>query len=580
MKWTGKQSFLGIAFGERSVGVAEIGPPSRGGGGGSAGGAWEVRRAAEFQPSSSLDDAATVDAFKAFLREFGFGASRAVVGVPARWVVAREREVPPSSDEQASSVLRMQAERMFSAELGELTVDYAGTADPTGARNVLLVALPKRQLERVVKLVEGAGREVAAVMPSTLALSDAIAPDAGADGLVLNIGGDAVELSARRGGAPKLLRHLSARGNDFASANGAREAAVTSLAGEIRRPVALMPRGGGMPVGSTASAESLHLWDGVGLGAGDATTLARQAGVDLRGGDAPLRSMGLTGKSPEVARFAPALALAVAGARPHRGAVDFLHPRLAPPKKRRIGRRGAWAIAIASAAAMLLLALWIDVRWSESNVADLKSKLDALKPAVQTSELTAQHISTARGWYPEGRPAVLDCLHEIAAAFPDNGEPIYVLKFTLPETRHGSFSGKSPNRALVLDLVDRLHANKNFADVKPDYTLDAGGSSNEVAFSISFTYQGASSQTALPAASSTQPATTEPWSAAPESSSERRSYSDSPSPASASSPQPSLSATSSPSRSSSRSRDSSSSSSRSRDNSSSSSSSSSRRRNR
>ena len=68
---------------------------------------------------------------------------------------------------------------------------------------------------------------------------------------------------------------------------------------------------------------------------------------------------------------------------------------------------------------LALLGLWIDVHWSESQVADLKSKLEALKPAVQTSELTAQHISTARGWYPEGRPAVLDCLREIAAAFPD-----------------------------------------------------------------------------------------------------------------------------------------------------------------
>ena len=79
---------------------------------------------------------------------------------------------------------------------------------------------------------------------------------------------------------------------------------------------------------------------------------------------------------------------------------------------------------------------------------------------------------------------------ELTNAFPDGGEAIYVTKLTLPESRKGTLVGKSPNRDLVLDLADSLNRNRNFADVKLG-PLDAGGSSNEVAFSISFTYQGA-----------------------------------------------------------------------------------------
>ncbi len=496
MNWMGKTSFLGIAFGDRSITVAEIAPAR---GGDPSGAPWEVRRAAEFVSpaqaaglSSQADAgiAATGAALGRFLRENGFSAGRAVVGVPARWLVAREKEIPPSSDQQAAEVLRMQAERAFSTELGELACDYAGKSDPSSARDVLLMAIPKRQLDRVVKLVEAAGREVAAVMPSTLALAAAGA-SGDDDGLVLSLNGDAVELSARRGGTPRMLRHLAIRGPDLASQNGTRAAAVSSLAGEIRRTIAMMPRGTG-----ARPPEALHLWDGIGLEVGDASNLARQAGVDLRTGAgdrvSDLASLGLaTSRASDAAsRFTPALALALAGAEPRAGAVDFLHPRLAAPSKRRIGRRGAWALALTTTATVALLALWLDVRGRESELVDMKTRLTALAPDLLSAEQLSQRIGTARGWYPEGRPAMLECVREMTTAFPDGGEAIYVTKFTLAETRKGTLAGRSPNRDLVLDLADRLNKNRNFAGVKLG-PLDAGGSSGEVVFSISFTYQGA-----------------------------------------------------------------------------------------
>jgi len=35
-----------------------------------------------------------------FLRERGFGASRTVVGIPAKWLIAMERDVPPAGEEE------------------------------------------------------------------------------------------------------------------------------------------------------------------------------------------------------------------------------------------------------------------------------------------------------------------------------------------------------------------------------------------------------------------------------------------------------------------------------------------------
>lgn len=507
MKLTGsRHHYLGIAIGERSITVAEVAP--RHGVSAAAPGvpAWEVRRAAEFilpaPPEGASDDAAAaaIGAVLAkFLRDNGFGgAGRAVVGVPARWLVARERELPPTSPDQANEILRLQAERMFSAELGELTVDYAGQADANNARGVLLVAMPNKQLRRVVSIVEAAGKQVTAVMPSTLALADAVAAanaNDNHDGIVLSLSGDAVELSAHRAGSPKVLRHLPVRGPDLASSNGTRESAMSMLAGEIRRTVAMMPRG--VPAGPAGiaprSAEGLHVWDGIGLDAQDAATLAQQAGVDLRGGTGAtaLSALGVASSAGgSEARFAPALALALSGATRRPGAVDFLHPRLAEPKKQLIGRREGWAIFIGLACLLALGALYWDVKRTESAIAEIRTNLDAQAPLLQDATLTAAHVGTARGWFHGGRPPVLECLRDITSQFPDGGEAIYFTKLTLPENRQGRATGKAPNRDLVYDLIDHMNASKIFQGAKSDYTLEAGGQSSEVAFSISFTYVG------------------------------------------------------------------------------------------
>jgi hypothetical protein len=284
---------------------------------------------------------------------------------------------------------------------------------------------------------------------------------------------------------------------------------MTMLAGEIRRTVAMMPRGVAGP-GTAASADGLHVLDGIGLDARDAATLAQQAGVDLRGGSGAtaLSALGVASSAGGAeARFAPALALALSGALHRPGAVDFLHPRLAEPKKSRIGRREGWAIFIALACLLALGALYLDVKRTESAIAEIKTDLAGKAPLLAEAELTADHVGVARGWFAEGRPPVLDCLRDMTSQFPDGGEAIFFTKLTLPENRQGRATGKSPSRELVYDLVDRMNASKLFVNAKVDYALAAAvGKSQEVAFSISFTYVGGGGGAAAGAGASAKPA--------------------------------------------------------------------------
>src|SRR5689334_20941786 len=135
-------SFLGVAVSDHSIACAEV---SVAGGGNRA-----VRRTAlfVFPADTSLDTPDTAgQALASFLRQKRFTATRAVVGVPARWLIAVEKEVPPASEDQTRATLRLQAERLAVAEHGEVVFDFAGRPSAMAASKVLLVGMLRQRLE-------------------------------------------------------------------------------------------------------------------------------------------------------------------------------------------------------------------------------------------------------------------------------------------------------------------------------------------------------------------------------------------------------------------------------------------------
>src|SRR5687767_11784469 len=110
-------SFLGVAFSDTGAACAETAP---------GGGTLRRTAAFTFTPGAGLDTPeAAGAALAAFLKQHKFSASRVVVGVPARWLIAVERDVPPADEELTRATLRLQAERLAVAESGELIFDYA-----------------------------------------------------------------------------------------------------------------------------------------------------------------------------------------------------------------------------------------------------------------------------------------------------------------------------------------------------------------------------------------------------------------------------------------------------------------------
>jgi Tfp pilus assembly protein PilN len=503
--------FLGLSVTDRAIACAELGPGAgnrrgSGGAGGGAGGRVVVRRLATFAVPQglSLDKPEPLgEALSGFLRDKGFAASRAVVGIPAKWLIAMEREIPPAGEDEARAMLRLQAERLAVSESGELVFDYAGHPDPKQSNRVLLVGVLRQRIDQLDRLARSAGLVPAAITSSALALARG-ARDAQDDAPMLVLGRQGAEMVWRHQGSPKMLRHVSVM-----AVNGHGPVNVAPLASELGRNVALT-RANGMPV-----ARELLLWDGVGLSPEQVGELATRSGLSVRAGDA-LATLGVEAEPDALAAdgdpvaataapahadvFAPALSLALAAADPQLLAVDFKHSRLTPPRERRFGRRSTWGVILGAALVLAGVGLYAAVERQQSEFDQLNKQLKDTQGDVKDAQAKIDRANYGRGFF-DTRPPYLDSLREISTLFRDD-ERIYVTSFSAKETREQNaaagkenreirVSGKADTDRTVRALVERLKKDPKFANVQllsSTVQEGTGNRSAEVSFSIVASY--------------------------------------------------------------------------------------------
>ena len=493
---------LGIAVGERSLMIAEIATgvsrPS-------------VSRLAEmpFPDTTTAADPARIGASLAeFLRTQLIAARAAVIGLPARWIVAQPKDVPVVDELTLSNILRLQAEAEFSTELKDLVYDYAGgmhsdsggaqsEAAPsnngeTSTQSILLTATPRRYLDFANTIASAAKLNLLGVTASALALGEMSAGSGRADSLVLATGSVGGEMTAQRGITPAAIRHLRA-----ASPEG-------PFVSELRRIVSTMP---------AASRREMLLWDDTGI---NIRTMSEQIGVPVRSGDLPMLGVDtdLASSNGQGRKFAAAVALALAGLSSEPLAVDFAHSRLAPPKERLVP---LWIIG--AAAAVLLLAggiFWAfhSLSVAQAEVDSMQAQVDRTKPQVADATAFVDKVSFAQAWHG-GDPRYLAAVRDLTEAMGDDPDT-YATGLTLREAPRstnpnsvtstavktpdinllsGLLSGRTTDQEHVQTLLDKMRKNKAFSEPK------LGGSdigrAREVNFTITFSY-GLGDDTSMP----------------------------------------------------------------------------------
>jgi hypothetical protein len=436
-----------------------------------------------------------------------------VVGVPAKWLIARENDVPPAAPDQVHAILSLAAERLSAAEHSELVTDFAGRIDGAAAtstsapRKVLLVAMLRQRLQQIEDLAQAAGLSVAAVTSSALVLAE-VARQSGQDLPdlpMLLLGRQGAEMVFQHAGTPRMLRHVS-----VVAMNG-HGVATGPLGAELRRAVALAPAspngtatkspGNGSPTTPAAPTErELLLWDAVGLSDQQLGELSERMGVRVRAAQT-LESLGVQ-TEPEAApagapagQFAPAVSLAFAAADRALLPIDFKRSRLAPRKqKKQVTSLTSWAIILGAVIVIGVVGLYVYVSKLESRLKLLDSTLAENKSKWDEAKSDRERLDYGLGFF-EKRSPMLEALREVTLAFPQE-EQIWVTNFTIREekdskkgkfVRRGMLIGKCRYQKTASDVSDRLSQNPKFADVTRSFQ-DTGSRSGEVSFTIAFTF--------------------------------------------------------------------------------------------
>jgi len=442
---------LGLAFSNRAIHVAEVQ---------SSGEAFSLLRTLEvpLDENELQKDASAVGKKLALaLKEKQFGARDAIAGVPAQWLMVKEKNLPPATPDVLAGMLRIQAERDFSFDPDALTIDYVSGSAGEQGQAVVLAATLRERINAIAGIAAAAGLKLQAITPTAMTLSYISGAKSG-----LYLGANGVELITDTHGV-RIPRHVAtpACWDDAAA-----------LPGELRRLAVFQP--------SLFTATEWTVWDDCGLEGAQIQQLGKESGLALRPSRA-LKGVTLPASS------AGAVALGFARLSGTVLPLDFLHSRLQVKAPSKLTRRNTWGLV---AAGILVLAggyLVYDWRSLASDVSELRETRDGMKESVAASKAFIDCVSATKTWY-ERRPNYLECMRTITLCFPEEGK-VWTSNLTMREDMKGILTGRAVDEKSVLDVLDKMKANKTLADVKMLHMRSSGTKNTEITFSISFSYQ-------------------------------------------------------------------------------------------
>jgi len=469
----GTRNMLGLAIDDAGVVVAELHVRA---------GRAEIRRAGEFLWGQEFtpDNAKELGLqFRRFLWEQGFSSRRAVVGLPAKWGLAKEMVAPPASPDALAGVLSIQAERAFSLNAAELVFDYCGTGNASEKSPVLLLAARRQMVSQVRELAGAAGLQVQSVTVTALACSRTSCAAGPAFQCGLYTRPTYCEFWSQSAGMPRSIRHLPI------VQDGVPQDYAELLGSAIERLILLSP--GDDP----SRPRQVAAYDACGLSdtAIDRLNERLGPGITVHDGRAGLLSQGLAlPDCPEGARSIAAVAVALTAVERNGPVIDFLNPRIG--RQRTSGRRRAvaWATFVGMACVVALGVVVADWHGDKVAVAAYTSQLQQMGDDITAAREIVERVSYAGSWTSR-EPRFLDCLRELTLAFPE--EPyVWVTSLRLNENGGGSLVGKAGSEGSFYEVLDKIRQNQAFSDVQMIHIRDAGRDSREKEFAVNFRFRG------------------------------------------------------------------------------------------
>jgi hypothetical protein len=484
----GTRTLLGLAIDEFGIAAAEIHTRS---------GHTEVQRVGQwnFEQKLNLDNAKDAgQKLKQFLRENHFSSKQAVIGIPTKWIIAKEITVPRLPAESVAGVLNIQAERAFSLNAGELVFDYCG--DPISQKNsemgtrgrtssserseVLLLAARSQIIEQVKELAAGAGLQLRSMTVSALAFGKNL-PDSNMEyryGLYARPA--YCEFWTQLNGSPRSIQHIP-----LTAPNKTADERAELLASTIQRLILLSSQH------DSSSSHRITAYDGCGL-PGETIELLNERlkpGIVVSDGSAQLlgEATGLSERQ-EQAQSIAAVAVAMAAAGTDKLPVDFLNPRFGLKKKAARKPVTTWAGIIAAVCLPVIVAVLMSWRADSRDIATYTEQLALMSEDVTAAREVVDRISYAKSWTSH-EPVFLNCLRELTLTFPE--EPtIWATNLRLSEDAGAALVGKAVNEESFYEVLDRIKQNDAFFNVQMVHLRKVGRDLTEQEFAVNFEFRG------------------------------------------------------------------------------------------
>jgi hypothetical protein len=414
-----------------------------------------------------------------FLVENKFSGRKAIIGVPAKWLMLREKVLPSTTDrESVAGILKIHAEREFSLGLDELALDYTGPVTNDKSDRFFLLAMLKANLDRVIMTVRWAGLTVISVTSSSTALFSVLrkAVHPPIPRYFLYIREDYAEFVARDQEQTVDIKYILKGIN--------KETGL--FVAELRRIMSFYSRA------AKENGEQLLIWNATGALCRDELkaiedSLSPNIKIIEANKQPVADKLGLQTGEGASAVIAPSI-LAAAFNNSDLFYIDFLNSHMQAKRKVVKESQIMWASAVAAGMLLVFLVLFFIWRGNKKEIADLKLKLRDMQVDVNSARDVIKKVADSDAWY-SNRPKIMECLKQLTSVFPEEGR-IWVTNLALSEEMKGVISGRASDEKTIIDVMDQLKGNGNFFDVQMIYLQGGNSNTQDVSFSMNFSFTG------------------------------------------------------------------------------------------
>lgn len=410
----------------------------------------------EFDGKTSPDNLPRYsDKFREFLKDNGFKAYKAVVGIPAKYLLITSVDVPPvKNPEQRNEIVKIGLERKSKFELSEIAFDYywPGNGDQSQAA---VLSTMKKYTDGITKFLSDCRIVTLCITGSSVGIDLETSPEIACNVIIYPYAVEAVIFEEKK---LKAIKH-------FSSKEG-----ISQLPSEISKNLPWI-------AGENAKTK-LYLFD---YGSQNGSLTAKLQGsfeqteVLVRSKERNSTSGGML---CELA--AKLVENAVSGRKIQ---IDLLHGHAYENKQDKLYRKIAPKIAIAGIVLLVFVGLFL-LKWYFDNkeITRLQQQISSISAEAAEAKNIIDRVGFAKSWFGS-EPQYLEILRQLTLSFPQQGN-VWLSTMAVDESLNQVITGKATREESVLDLLDNLNKNTAFENVKMLYMRKAGKNTDIITFAI------------------------------------------------------------------------------------------------